>query len=70
MRLKANLLFIIILFCGFLTTNQLFAKTELTSTTYRTDFEDSEEREKWVLNQGPLGSSCANKWYIGKPGAG
>lgn len=69
MRLKANLLFIIILFCGFLTTNQLFAKTELTSTTYRTDFEDSEEREKWVLNQGPLGSSCANKWYIGKPGA-
>ena len=68
MKFRANLLFIV-LFCGLFINNQLLAKTEITSTTYRTDFEDSAEREKWVLNQGPLGGSCANKWHIGKPGA-
>ena len=69
MKLRANLLFIIILFCGFITTNQLLAKTEITSNSYRTDFEDVEEHGQWELNRGPLGSQCANKWSFGQPGA-
>ena len=69
MKLKANLLFIIVFVCSFYAANQLCAETVITSNSYKTDFEDSEEREKWELNRGPLGGDCANKWYIGQPGA-
>ncbi len=39
--------------------------------TYQCDFEDEVERKKWNenLNAGPRGQECANKWYLGKPGA-
>ena len=40
-----------------------------TSIGYQSDFEDEFERGNWVLNAGPNGGKCANKWYWGKPGA-
>ena len=69
MKHKVNLFFIIVFLCSFYAANQLCAETVITSNSYKTDFEDSEEREKWELNRGPLGGDCANKWYIGQPGA-
>ncbi|MBQ5925573.1 MAG: hypothetical protein IIX03_02560, partial [Paludibacteraceae bacterium] len=46
------------------------SQTVVTSTGYQSDFEDDFERDScWVLNAGPNGGKCANKWYWGKPGA-
>lgn len=61
------LLFFTVLFCnGMLAQNSLTA-----SNTYFCDFEDSSENDVWraTLNTGSKGPLCANKWYIGKPGA-
>ena len=35
---------------------------------YQCDFEDEEERELWLLNNGPRANKCPNKWYIGQAG--
>ncbi len=47
----------------------MFAQTIQTSNSYFCDFEDISEDVNWQLNTGPKGSLCANKWYVGKPGA-
>lgn len=49
--------------------NYVVSQTVVTPTGYQTDFEDSTEYANWVLNNGPHGDLCANKWFIGKPGA-
>ena len=47
----------------------LSAQTVLNSDYYQTDFEDQAEYVNWRLNTGSRGSICANRWYIGEPGA-
>ncbi len=49
--------------------NVIFAQSSEIASSYFCDFEDAEENEKWMLNVGVFGPKCANKWYIGKPGA-
>lgn len=59
-----------LLFTCFFVVNFLSSQTVVTSTGYLSDFEDDFERDScWVLNAGPNGGKCANKWYWGKPGA-
>lgn len=64
-KIKISLLLISL--CVF--TNILCAETVESTMGFVTDFEDQEEREKWVLNTGVLGPECANKWFWGKLGA-
>ncbi len=33
---------------------------------YQCDFEEQEERDRWVLNYGPRADRCPNLWYMGK----
>lgn len=35
---------------------------------YQCDFEDADERNRWVLNTGNQGPRCENQWYIGEAG--
>lgn len=53
----------------FLIAGFLSAQTVLISDYYQTDFEDQAEYVNWRLNTGTRGGICANRWYIGEPGA-
>lgn len=69
MRFANKILSVFFLFYLLLNCS-LFAQTIVTPTGYQTDFEDAFERDScWLLNAGPRGNKCANKWYWGKPGA-
>lgn len=35
---------------------------------WQCDFEEPADHAGWVMNSGPQGPDCANKWYIGKSG--
>ena len=61
-KLSFSILFLFL--AGFIS-----AQTVLNSDYYQTDFEDHTEYANWRLNTGVRGKTCANKWYIGEPGA-
>ena len=48
---------------------QLWAQTIVKSNCYQTDFEDISEHKNWVLNSGPRGEKCPNRWFFGAAGA-
>ena len=60
---------ILLLFVLLLLHTTLFAQTIESSIGFQTDFEDEEERGKWILNPGLYGSKCANQWFWGSLGA-
>ena len=66
MKKITNLLFAIFLLLG---ASCLSAQTIITSNSFQTDFEDSNEHKNWRLNTGRRGAVCVNKWYFGKAGA-
>lgn len=47
----------------------MFAQSSVVADSYFCDFEDSAENNKWELKVGAFAERCANKWYIGEPGA-
>ena len=68
MKMKAlDKIFLIVVFSLF--CNVLFAETLISSIGFQTDFEDEEERAKWILNSTVEGYDCANKWFWGNLGA-
>ena len=54
---------------SFFLISQLWAQTIVKSDYFQTDFEDISEHKNWVLNSGPKGKSCPNKWFFGVAGA-
>lgn len=48
---------------------QSWAQTIVKSNCYQTDFEDISEHKNWVLNSGPKGEKCPNRWFFGAAGA-
>ena len=58
------LLLVTVFFC-----NIALAQTSITASSYFCDFEDVNENDNWVLNNGTKAAQCKNKWYIGNPGA-
>lgn len=43
----------------------MFTRLDAQVNGYACDFEDEAKYGQWVLNAGPFGPDCTNKWYIG-----